>query len=77
MVDRNPNWNLVKIYADEGISGTSLQHREAFKQMVQDCEDGKIDLILTKVYLDLLVMLWTVSVMSGSSFLSVLRSVYF
>lgn len=48
MVDRNPNWNLVKIYADEGISGTSLQHREAFKQMVQDCEDGKIDLILTK-----------------------------
>ena len=66
----------MKIYADEGISGTSLQHREAFKQMVQDCEDGKIDLILTKVYLDLLVMLWTVSVMSGS-FLSVLRSVYF
>ena len=57
VVDRNPNWNLVKIYADEGISGTSLQHRE--------------------VYLDLLVMLWTVSVMSGSSFLSVLRSVYF
>ena len=48
VVDRNPNWNLVKIYADEGISGTSLQHREAFKQMVQDCEDGKIDLILTK-----------------------------
>lgn len=77
VVDRNPNWNLVKIYADEGISGTSLQHREAFKQMVQDCEDGKIDLILTKVYLDLLVMLWTVSVMSESSFLSVLRSVYF
>ena len=31
VVDRNPNWNLVKIYADEGISGTSLQHREAFK----------------------------------------------
>ena len=48
VVDCNPNWNLVKIYADEGISGTSLQHREAFKQMIQDCKDGKIDLILTK-----------------------------
>ena len=76
VVDRNPNWNLVKIYADEGISGTSLQHREAFKQMVQDCEDGKIDLILTKAYLDLPVMWWTVSAMYGSFFLA-LQSVYF
>ena len=28
VVSRNPNWELVKIYADEGISGTSLQHRD-------------------------------------------------
>ena len=45
---KNPNWMLVEIYADEGISGTSLQHRDAFKKMIEDCETGKIDLIITK-----------------------------
>ena len=43
-----PNWVLVKIYADEGISGTSLQHRKAFKEMIDDCIMGKIDIIVTK-----------------------------
>lgn len=47
-VSQVPNWSLVKIYADEGISGTSLNHRDAFKEMIQDCLDGKIDLIITK-----------------------------
>lgn len=48
VVNKNPNWMLVEIYADEGISGTSLQHRDAFKKMIKDCEGGKIDLIITK-----------------------------
>lgn len=48
VVNKNPNWMLVEIYADEGISGTSLQHRDAFKKMIEDCEGGKIDLIITK-----------------------------
>lgn len=48
VVNKNPNWMLVEIYADEGISGTSLQHRDAFKKMIEDCECGKIDLIITK-----------------------------
>ena len=48
VVNKNPNWMLVEIYADEGISGTSLQHRDAFKKMIEDCEAGKIDLIITK-----------------------------
>lgn len=30
MVQRNPNWKLVKIYADEGKSGTTIQHRIGF-----------------------------------------------
>lgn len=47
-VHRHPNWTLVKIYADQGISGTSLAHRDAFNQMLADCKAGKIDLILTK-----------------------------
>ena len=48
MVQRNPNWELVGIYADEGISGTSLSHRDEFKRMIKDCMDDKIDLIITK-----------------------------
>lgn len=48
VVDRRPDWNLVKIYADEGISGTSLKHRDAFVEMIEDCKAGKIDLIVTK-----------------------------
>ena len=48
MVSRRPDWNLVRIYADEGISGTSLQHREAFIEMIEDCRQKKIDLIVTK-----------------------------
>lgn len=48
VVSRRSNWQLVNIYADEGISGTSLQHRDAFIQMIKDCKEGKIDLIVTK-----------------------------
>lgn len=47
-VVRHPNWTLVKIYADEGISGTSMAHRDAFQQMIRDCKAGMIDLIVTK-----------------------------
>ena len=47
-VSRQPNWVLTDIYADEGISGTSLKHRDAFLRMIDDCKAGKIDMILTK-----------------------------
>ncbi len=48
LVNRRDNWELVDIYADEGISGTSLQHRDNFIRMINDCNEGKIDLIVTK-----------------------------
>ena len=48
VISKSPNWKLVQIYADEGISGTSLQHRDQFKLMIEDCKHGKIDLIVTK-----------------------------
>lgn len=48
VVTRHPGWRLIEIYADEGISGTSLQHRDAFIRMINDCHAGKIDLIVTK-----------------------------
>lgn len=48
MIKRYDGWRFIKIYADEGISGTSLNHRQAFMDMINDCLEGKIDLIVTK-----------------------------
>lgn len=45
---RNPEYELVDIYADEGISGTSMLKRDEFNRMILDCENGKIDRIITK-----------------------------
>lgn len=45
---KHPNWSLVKIYADKGISGTSTKHRVALNQMLADSRAGEIDLIITK-----------------------------
>ena len=42
------DWDLVNIYADEGLSGTTLKGRVQFQQMIKDCEAGKIDYIITK-----------------------------
>ena len=47
-IKEHPGWEFVGIYADEGISGTSLAHREEFNRMLEDCYAGKIDLIVTK-----------------------------
>ena len=47
-VIRHPQWTLVDIYADEGISGTSTRHRDQFNRMIAECKAGKIDLIITK-----------------------------
>ncbi len=60
MIKEHAGWTLVGIYADEGISGTSLQHRDEFNRMIEDCKAGKIDLIVTKVYHDLPEISWTV-----------------
>ncbi len=48
LIREKPGWVLVGVYADEGISGTSLNRREAFARMIDDAMDGKIDLIVTK-----------------------------
>lgn len=48
MVMANKDWELVGIYADEGISGTRADKRPEFKRMIDDCFAGKIDYIITK-----------------------------
>ncbi len=47
-IEKNPSWQLYEIYADEGITGTNVKKREAFKRMMRDAHDGKFELILTK-----------------------------
>lgn len=47
-IQRNPEWKFVKVYTDEGISGTSTKHRTGFNEMIDDAMSGKMDLIVTK-----------------------------
>ena len=47
-ISDHAGWQFVKVYTDEGITGTSTKHRAGFQQMVTDALDGKIDLIITK-----------------------------
>lgn len=42
-IAEHPGWVLVDVYADEGISGTSVKKRKAFLRMMADCEAGKVD----------------------------------
>ncbi len=47
-IQAHPEWTLYRIYADEGITGTSVAARPAFQQMMQDAGAGRFGLILTK-----------------------------
>ena len=47
-IERNPKWELVDIFADEGKSGTSTKKREAFNRMITCAKNGDLDLIVTK-----------------------------
>ena len=41
-------WDLVDIYANEGLTGTRMDQREDFNRMLADCRKGRIDKILVK-----------------------------
>lgn len=47
-IESNPLWEFAGVYADEGITGTKVKGRDDFKTMIAACEEGDIDLILTK-----------------------------
>ena len=53
LIAGNPNWELADIYADKGVTGTSIDKREDFLRMMEDCRKGRIDRIL--VHLDIQV----------------------
>lgn len=48
LIKSNPEWEYVDIYADEGVTGTRADKRSDFNRMIKDCEDGKLDKIITK-----------------------------
>ncbi len=48
LIENHEDWQFAGIYADEARSGTKLQKRDDFLRMRKDCEDGKIDMIITK-----------------------------
>ena len=48
LVAANPEWELVDIYADEGLSGTNAAKRKDFQRMIADCKSGRIDMVITK-----------------------------
>lgn len=48
LITDNPDWELADIYADQGITGTSIDKRDDFLRMMGDCRKGRIDRILVK-----------------------------
>ena len=47
-INAEPKWKFAGIYADKGISGTSVKKRDEFNRMIRACKRGSVDLILTK-----------------------------
>ena len=47
-INSEPDWTLVAIFADKGITGTSVKKREEFNKMIRLCKRGKVDMIITK-----------------------------
>ena len=45
LIQNNPEWIYVGVYADSGISGGGIRRRAEFKRLVEDCDAGKIDVL--------------------------------
>ena len=48
MIKRNKQWVYAGVYADKAVTGTKTDKRDEFQRMIQDCMEGKIDMILAK-----------------------------
>ena len=48
LIQNNSDWELAGVFADRGISGTKVEKREAFLELIKKCEKGQIDIILCK-----------------------------
>lgn len=48
LIASKPEWQMAGIYSDAAITGTKVDKREGFRNMIADCTSGKIDLVITK-----------------------------
>ena len=48
LITSDPNLEFAGLFADQGISGTSLKNRDGFNRMIAECEAGNIDQVWTK-----------------------------
>ena len=48
LIQNNKEWIFAGVYADKAITGTKTDKRDEFQRLIQDCMDGKIDLIIAK-----------------------------
>lgn len=48
LIQNNPDWDYIGVYADRGITGTKIQKRDAFQELMNECEKGNVDIILCK-----------------------------
>ena len=47
-IGAHADWELVDVYADEGLTGTRMDKREDFQRLLADCRKGKVDRVLCK-----------------------------
>lgn len=47
-IEKRKDWEFAGIFADEAKSGTQVRKREEFLRMMKECENGNIDIIITK-----------------------------
>ena len=47
-ISSHPDWMLVKVYGDEGVTGLNTRNRKGFKQMLKDGTNKEFDLLLVK-----------------------------
>ena len=57
-IKAHPDWEYAGLYYDQGITGTKKDKRPALMQMVADCEDGRIDRVITKSISRLAMISW-------------------
>ena len=48
LIESEEDWELAGIYADEGISGTGTRKRKGFQRLIEACDAGKVDFVITK-----------------------------
>ena len=48
IIKSNKEWEMAGVYADKAITGTKVDKRENFQRLIEDCLDGKIDMVIAK-----------------------------